>query len=399
MEKRIAEKVLEVKPSITLAITAKAKEMIESGMDVIGFGAGEPDFDTPEFIKEAAIKAIHDGKTKYTPAVGVLELRKLICKKLKEDNGLDYTPDQIIVNSGAKHSLSTAFQSILNPGDEVLVPVPYWVSYPEIVRIAGGVPVFLETKEENDFKMTAEELEEAINENTKAVYLNSPSNPVGAVYTKEELESLAEVILKHKIFVVSDEIYEKLIYDGQEHVSIASLNDEIKEWTILVNGMSKSHAMTGWRLGYSAASKDVIAAMGTVQGHAVSHPSSITQYAGIGALQCPPENVTDMVEEYDKRRKYCIERLDQIHELSYIYPKGAFYVFINVSKLYGRSYKGSVIEGSMDYAAKMLDNEQVALVPGIAFGADDFVRISYATSMEQITKGLDRMEKFIKELD
>ena len=399
MKTRISEKVLEVKPSITLAITAKAKEMIESGMDVIGFGAGEPDFDTPEFIKDAAIKAIHEGRTKYTAAVGVLELRKLIAQKLKRDNGLEYSPDQIIVNSGAKHSLSTAFQSILNPGDEVLVPVPYWVSYPEIVRIAGGVPVFLKTKKENDFKMTAEDLDKAITSKTKAIYLNSPSNPVGAVYTKKELEELAKVILRHEIFVVSDEIYERLLYDREKHISIASLGEEIKEWTILVNGMSKSHAMTGWRIGYTAASKDVITAMGKVQGHAVSHPSSITQYAGIGALQCPDHFLSEMVEEYDVRRKFCVDRLNQIKELSYIYPKGAFYVFIDVSKLFGRTFKGKVIEGSMDYANLMLEHYQVALVPGIAFGADEFVRISYATALEQIEKGLDRMEAFIKELD
>lgn len=399
MEKRISEKVLEVKPSITLAITAKANEMIESGLDVIGFGAGEPDFDTPDFIKEAAIQAIKDGRTKYTSVVGVLELRRLICEKLKRDNGLEYTPDQIIVNSGAKHSLSTAFQSILNEGDEVLVPVPYWVSYPEIVRIAGGVPVFLETQEANDFKMTAEELERAITPKTKAVYLNSPSNPVGAVYRDEELEALAKVIVKHQIYVVSDEIYERLVYDGQKHRSIASFGEDIKNWTILINGMSKSHAMTGWRIGYTAAAKDVIKAMSTVQGHAVSHPSSITQYAGIGALKCPDCFISDMVVEYDERRKYCMERLNQIPELSYIYPKGAFYVFINVSKLFGRTYKGQRIEGSMDYANLMLDFEKVALVPGIAFGADHFVRISYATSKEDIAKGLDRMENFIKELD
>jgi aspartate aminotransferase len=398
MKSRIADRVLEVKPSITLAITAKANEMLAAGTDVIGFGAGEPDFDTPDFIKDAAIQAIHEGRTKYTSAVGVLELRQLICEKLKRDNGLIYQPDEIIVNSGAKHSLSTAFQSILNPGDEVLVPVPYWVSYPEIVRISGGVPVFLNTKKENDFKMTAKDLEDAITEKTKAVYLNSPSNPVGAVYTKEELERLSEVIVRKEIYVVADEIYERLVYDGERHVSIASLGPEIKALTITVNGMSKSHAMTGWRIGYTAASKDVITAMGTVQGHAVSHPSSITQYAGIGALKCPDCFIADMIVEYDARRKFCVERLDQIHELSYIYPKGAFYVFIDVSKLFGRSYKGKVIQGSMDYANLMLEMEQVALVPGIAFGADDFVRISYATSMEQIAKGLNRMEKFIKEL-
>ncbi|HAE62476.1 MAG TPA: aspartate aminotransferase [Eubacteriaceae bacterium] len=399
MKSMISDRVAETKPSITLAITAKAKEMVKSGEDVVGFGAGEPDFDTPDFIKEAAIKAIRDGHTKYTPATGVLELRELICEKLKKDNGLSYSPDQVLVNSGAKHSLSTAFQSILNEGDEVIVPVPYWVSYPEIVRIAGGIPIFAETKEEDDFKLTGEIFENSITERTKAVYLNSPSNPVGAIYTKDELQVIADIAVKHQIYVVSDEIYEKLIYDGDEHISIASLNQDIKNLTILVNGMSKSHAMTGWRLGYTAANSEVAKAMGTIQGHAVSHPSSITQYAGIAALKCPECVLDGMLSEYDKRRKYCIERLDKIEELSYIYPKGAFYVFINVSWLFGKKYKGSEIKGSMDFANLILDNEKVALVPGIAFGADKFVRISYATSMEEIKKGLDRIEKFIKEVE
>ncbi|SHE30177.1 pyridoxal phosphate-dependent aminotransferase [Alkalibacter saccharofermentans] len=399
MKKMISDRVAETKPSITLAITAKAKEMVKSGEDVVGFGAGEPDFDTPEFIKEGAIQAIKDGHTKYTPATGILELRELICEKLKNDNGLSYTPDQILVNSGAKHSLSTAFQSILNEGDEVLVPVPYWVSYPEIVRIAGGIPVFVETKEEDDFKLTGEAFEKSITDKTKAIYINSPSNPVGAIYSIEELKVIADIAVKHQIYVVSDEIYEKLIYDGDEHVSIASLNEDIKKLTIVVNGMSKSHAMTGWRLGYTAANPEVAKAMGTIQGHAVSHPSSITQYAGIAALKCPECVLDGMLSEYDSRRKYCIERLDEIEELSYIYPKGAFYVFINVSWLFGKKYRGTLIKGSMDFANLILDNEKVALVPGVAFGADKFVRISYATSMEEIGKGIDRIEKFIKEVE
>jgi len=374
MKKMISDRVAETKPSITLAITAKAKEMVKSGEDVVGFGAGEP-------------------------ATGVLELRELISEKLKNDNGLSYTPDQILVNSGAKHSLSTAFQSILNEGDEVLVPVPYWVSYPEIVRIAGGKPVFVETKEEDDFKLTGATFEESITDKTKAIYINSPSNPVGAIYSKEELKEIADIAVKHQIYVVSDEIYEKLIYDGDEHVSIASLNEDIKKLTIVVNGMSKSHAMTGWRLGYTAANPEVAKAMGTIQGHAVSHPSSITQYAGIAALKCPECVLDGMLSEYDKRRKYCMERLDKIEELSYIYPKGAFYVFINVSWLFGKKYRGTLIKGSMDFANLILENEKVALVPGVAFGADKFVRISYATSMEEIGKGIDRIEKFIKEVE
>ncbi|NTW71085.1 MAG: pyridoxal phosphate-dependent aminotransferase [Eubacteriaceae bacterium] len=384
---------------MTLAITARAKELTKAGHDIVGFGAGEPDFDTPDFIKKCAIQAINDGHTKYTPATGVLELRKLISEKLLRDNGLVYPPDQIIVNSGAKHSLSTAFQSILNKGDEVIIPVPYWVSYPEIVRIADGIPVFVETSEANDFKMTAELFEKNITEKTKAILINSPSNPVGAIYSREELEALAKIAVKHEVYVISDEIYEKLIYDGEKHVSIASLNEEIKRLAIVINGVSKSHSMTGWRLGYTAASKEVIQAMGTVQGHAVSHPSSITQYAGIGAMKCPEEVLNSMLAEYDQRRKYCIERLNKILQLSYIYPKGAFYVFINVSKLFGKTYQGKLIKGSMDLADILLESFDVALVPGIAFGTDKFVRISYATSLEQIKKGIDRIEQFIKEVE
>ncbi len=392
----ISDKVKSIQPSMTLAITAKANQLISQGHDVVAFGVGEPDFDTPNSAKEAGIAAIQAGKSKYTPVVGVLGLRQEICAKLKKDNHLNYTPDQIITNSGAKHSLSTAFQAILNPGEEVILAAPYWVSYPEIIKIAGGKPVIIQTKEANNFKITADELKDVISDKTKAILLNSPSNPVGAIYSRAELEEIANVAVENNIYVVSDEIYEKLIYDGNLHVSIAEINDEMKELTIIINGMSKSHAMTGWRLGYTAANKEVIKAMGTIQGHAVSHPSSITQYAAIGALHCEESVLQKMFDEYDTRRKYMISRLDEMKSLTYIYPQGAFYVFINVSELFGKSYNGKLVNSSLELADALLDDEKVAVVPGIAFGLDTHIRLSYVTSMEKIKKGLDRIENFIK---
>lgn len=397
MKKMIANRVLNTQPSMTLAITAKAKELTKRGFDVVGFGAGEPDFDTPQPIKEAAKSAIDAGHTKYTPATGILELRQIICNRYKREHNLLYTPEEIIVSSGAKHSLSTAFQAILNPGEEVIIPVPYWVSYPEIIKIVDGEPIFVNTSEENNFKITPEQLLNVITHKTKALLLNSPSNPVGAVYSKEELEKIAEIAVENNFYVVSDEIYEKLIYDNYNHYSIAQVSNEMKNLTIIINGMSKDYAMTGWRLGYAAGNKEVIKAMGRIQGHAVSHPSSITQYAGLAALECDENIVNDMVEQYDSRRKYMIARLDKIESLTYIYPQGAFYVFVNVSKLYGKTYHGKSVNTSLELADALLEEEKVALVPGIAFGLDTFVRLSYATSMEDIIKGLDRIEKFISE--
>lgn len=396
MKNMISDKVKSIQPSMTLAITAKANQLNSQGYDVVAFGVGEPDFDTPDSAKEAGIHAIQTGKSKYTPVPGLLELRQGICEKLKKDNHLDYTPNQIITNSGAKHSLSTVFQAILNFGEEVILAAPYWVSYPEIIKIAGGKPVIIQTKEVNDFKITADELKECISYKTKAILLNSPSNPVGAIYSREELEEIAKVAVENNIYVVSDEIYEKLTYDGNVHVSIAQISPEMKELTIIINGMSKSHAMTGWRLGYTAANKEVIDAMGVIQGHAVSHPSSITQYAALGALQCEESVLQKMFDEYDTRRKYMISRLDDMKPLTYIYPQGAFYVFINVSSLYGKSYNGKAVNSSLELADALLDDEKVAVVPGIAFGLDTHIRLSYATSMEEIKKGLDRIESFIQ---
>ncbi|MDD2574018.1 MAG: pyridoxal phosphate-dependent aminotransferase [Bacillota bacterium] len=385
-------------PSMTIDITAKAKKMKEEGRDIVGFGAGEPDFDTPEFIADAGVKAIREGKTRYTSAYGIDGLRKEISKKLKEDNGLDYSYNQIILSSGAKHSLSTAFQAICDPGDEVIVPLPYWVSYPEMVTIAGGKPVIVKTLKENSFKITARQLEDSITPRTKAIILNSPSNPTGVVYSRKELEKIAAVAVEKDIFVISDEIYEKLVYDGMTHVSIASLGDSIKSLTILINGMSKAYAMTGWRLGYAAAEPDIIKAMGTIQVHAISHPSSIAQYAGEAALKGDQTIITQMAKEYDNRRKYALERLDGISGLTYVKPEGAFYVYISLEGLLGKSYGGKTIDSSLVFTKLLLENKEVAVIPGAAFGDDTYIRMSYATSMEQIKRGLDRMEQFVSEI-
>lgn len=395
----VSKMLCQITPSMTIAITAKAKKMVQDGIDIVGFGAGEPDFDTPEHIAEAGVQAIREGKTRYTSAYGIDWLREEICGKLKEDNGLEYEIDQIILSSGAKHSLSTALQAICDPGDEVVVPLPYWVSYPEMVKIAGGVPVIVKTQKENGFKVTARQLSENITSRTKAVMLNSPTNPVGTVYSRKELEEIAEVVVEKDIFVISDEIYEKLVYDGTQHISIASLNPQIKARTILVNGMSKAYAMTGWRLGYAAASRDVIKAMGTIQGHAISHPSSITQYAGVAALAGDQTIVSRMTEEYDLRRRYVMKRLDAIDKLEYIKPLGAFYFYISLKYLLGKSFKGKLIDSSITFSELLLEEAMVAVIPGKAFGDDGYIRISYATSMEQIEKGLDRMEEFIGKLE
>lgn len=396
MKKLIADKVQNMTPSITLAITAKANQLKAQGVNIIGFGAGEPDFDTPDYIKKAGIEAIQKGFTKYTPAAGIASLRKAICRKLREDNGLEYSIDEIIVNSGAKHSISTALQAICNPGDEVIIPVPYWVSYPEMVKIPEAVPVFVETKSANNFKMTKEELLSTITPKTKAIMINTPSNPVGAVYSKKELQDIADIAVENQIYIISDEIYEKMVYDNHKHVSIASLGQDIKNLTILINGMSKVYAMTGWRLGYTAGNKEVIQAMGKIQGHAISHPSSITQYAGLAALEGDQSVVQDMVTEFDKRRNYMINRLKAIDSLDYIYPEGAFYVFVDISKVFGRTFNSIKVNSSLEFADVLLEQANVAVVPGVGFGADNYMRLSYATSLEDIEEGLNRIENFLK---
>lgn len=392
----ISDKVKSISPSSTLAIDSKFKQMKAEGIDVVGFGAGEPDFDTPAYIKEAAVKAIQDGKTKYTPAAGTMELRSAICAKLKKENGLDYQPNQIVVTNGAKHALVNAFMAILNEGDEVIIPSPYWVSYPEMVKIADGVSVIIETKEEDEFKFTAEEFESAITSKTRALILNSPSNPTGMVYTESELREIAEVAVKHNIYVVADEIYEHLIYEGK-HVSIASFNEKIKDLTILINGVSKTYSMTGWRIGYSASHPEVAKAMSNLQSHATSCPNSIAQAATVAALSGGGEEITYMKAEFKKRRDYMVERINKIPGVSCRMPHGAFYVVMNISQLKGQTLAGKVIRTSDDFAEVLLDKAKLALVPCSGFGADDFVRWSYATSMENIVEGLNRLEKFLFE--
>lgn len=397
MELRISDKISKIAPSITLAIDAKLKQMIADGIKVYGFGAGEPDFDTPRYIRDAAVEAINKGFTRYTAAQGTVELRKAICGKLERDNGLTYNPNQIIVSSGAKHSLSNAFAAILNPGDEVIVPVPYWVSYTEIIKLNDGVPVLVPTKKENNFKMTKQELLNAVTPKSKAILINTPNNPTGSIYSEKELRDIAEVAVENNLYVISDEIYERLTYDGKKHISIASLGQEIKELTIVINGMSKAYAMTGWRLGYAAGNEKLIKAMSSVQSHAVSHPNSITQYASTTALNGPQDDVHKMVEQFAKRRTYMYDRLSAMKELKCIMPEGAFYVYVDISSYMGRELCGQTIKSSLDFAQILLEKGHVAVIPGAAFGTDSFIRLSYATSMETIEKGLDVFESFIRE--
>lgn len=392
----LSEKVKSISPSSTLAIDSKFKQMKADGIDVVGFGTGEPDFDTPDYIKQAAIEAIQSGKTKYTPAAGTMELRKAICEKFQRENGLHYEPTQVIVSNGAKHSLVNTFMAILNPGDEVIIPAPFWVSYPEMVKIADGVPVVIETKEADEFKFTAEEFERAITPKTRALVLNSPSNPTGMVYTEEELRAIADVAIKHGIYVVSDEIYEHLIYEGK-HVSIASFNDEIKDLTIIINGVSKTYAMTGWRIGYSASNPEIAKIMANLQSHASSNPNSIAQAATVAALSGGEEEIAFMKAEFQKRRDYMVERINHIPGVSCRNPHGAFYVVMNISQLKGKTLGGKLIQTSDDFANVLLEQARVALVPCSGFGADDFVRWSYATSMENIKEGLNRLERFLSE--
>ncbi|EMT40259.1 pyridoxal phosphate-dependent aminotransferase [Thermoanaerobacter thermohydrosulfuricus] len=390
----LSQNALQITPSMTLEITAKAKQLKAQGIDVIDFGVGEPDFDTPDYIKEAAIDAIKKGYTKYTPSSGISELKKAVCDKLLKDNGLKYQPDQIVISNGAKHSIYNALCAILNPGDEVIIPVPYWLSYPEMVRLAYGKPVFVKTKAENDFKITAEELKNAITSKTKALILNTPNNPTGSVYTKEELEELVKIIEEANIFVISDEIYEKLIYEGS-HISIASLNEKIKELTILVNGMSKAYAMTGWRIGYTASSLEVAKVMSNIQSHTTSNPNSIAQYASVAALSGDETVIKRMAEEFNKRRIYMVERINKIKGLKSNKPQGAFYVMVNIDEYIGKEIKGKIIRGSIDFANALIEGANVAVVPALPFGMDNYIRISYATSIENIEKGLNRIEEFL----
>ncbi len=391
----ISEKYKSISPSPTLAIDSKFKQMKADGMDVVGFGAGEPDFDTPQHIKDAAITAINEGFTKYTPASGTLALKQAVVRKLKRDNGLDYTTDQIIISNGAKHSLVNTFGAILNPGDEVIIPAPFWVSYPEMVKLNDGVPVILPTKEENSFKFTAKDLISAITPNTRAFILNSPSNPTGMVYSVEELREIARVAVEYNLYVISDEIYEHLIYGKTKHVSIASFGEEIKNLTIIINGVSKTYSMTGWRIGYLAAPAPIAKAIASVQSHATSNPNSIAQVAAGVALDGPTDDLEMMKNAFKERRDYMVERINSIDGVSCLMPDGAFYVMMNIEKLVGREIGGKVIGNSDDFAEVFLSEKLVAVVPGTGFAAPNHVRWSYATSMENIKEGLDRLESLL----
>lgn len=398
MSLELSKKAAAVKPSSTLAITAKAKELKAQGKDVVGFGAGEPDFNTPENICEAAIKAIKDGFTKYTPASGTNELKAAISKKFKEFNGLDYDTDQIVISNGGKHSLTNIFTALINPGDEVIIPAPFWLSYPEIVKLAGGVPVIVTTTKEQNFKLTAEDLAAAVTDKTKALVLNTPNNPTGMLYTEEELRAIAKVAVEKDFYVVADEMYEMLVYGEQKHISIASLGKDIYDRTITCSGLAKSYAMTGWRIGYAGSSKEIAKMMGSVQSHQTSNPNSIAQKAAVEALTGPQDSVKKMHAEFDKRRKYMYKRICDMDLLDALEPMGAFYVFVDGSAVLGKSYKGTKIESVPQMADILINEYNTAIVPCADFGFPDCFRLSYAISIEQIEKGLDRIESFIKEL-
>jgi aspartate aminotransferase len=397
---KIADYVTRVEPSPTMAITAKAKAMIRDGVDVIPMSAGEPDFDTPQHIKDAAITAIQDGFTKYTsPPSGIIELKEAICEAFRRDNGLEYGPDEVIVNVGAKHSIFLGLAALLDPGDEVIVPTPYWVTFTEQPKLVGAISVVVETRTENGLKMTPEEFRRAITPKTRMLILNSPSNPSGAVYSRPELEGLAAVAIDHGIVIIADEIYQKLVYDGVEHVSIASLSDEMKRQCIVVNGLSKTYAMTGWRVGFAGASREVIAAMDKVQSQTVSHTTSMSQKAAVAALTGPQESVETMRLEYDQRRKYVVRRLNDMEGIDCPMPQGAFYVYPDVSAHFGsKSPDGLSIESPAALCDYLLETGRVACVPGEGFGTKQHLRISYATSMEAIETALDRIEEALSGL-
>ena len=395
---KLADRAKNISPSPTLSIDAQAKKMTAEGIKVINFGAGEPDFDTPENIRQAAIKAINEGMTRYTPVAGIEPLRQAIVKKFEEDNGLHYEMSQIVVSDGAKHSLYNVFQVLCQEGDEVILPAPYWVTYLEQIKLTGATPVIITAGVENNFKITPEQLQKAITPRTKLFIINSPGNPTGVVYTKEELAALGEILEKNKIHVISDEIYEKLIYDNRKHVSIASLTPGLKELTIVINGVSKAYAMTGWRIGYAAAPLQVAKAMSDLQSHSTSNPASMAQAAALEALIGNQDSVRQMVAEFVKRRDYMVDRLNAIPGVTCDSPGGSFYVFPDIKELFGKSLAGEKINNASDLAGILLNKEHVAIVPGVAFGNDNCFRLSYATSMENIQEGLDLIEKNLTKL-
>lgn len=399
MSLELSKKAAAVKPSSTLAITAKAKELKAQGKDVVGFGAGEPDFNTPKNICDAAIAAINDGFTKYTPASGTNELKEAISKKFKNFNNLDYGTDQIVISNGGKHSLTNIFTALINPGDEVIIPAPFWLSYPEIVKLAGGEPVIVTTKKEQGFKLTAADLEKAITDKTKAVVINTPNNPTGMLYTEEELRAIAKVVVEKDIYVVADEMYENLVYGEQKHISIASFGKDIYDRTITCSGLAKSYAMTGWRIGYTGSSKEIAKMMGSVQSHQTSNPNSIAQKAAVEALTGPQDSVKKMHAEFDKRRAYMYERICKMPLVDTVEPMGAFYVFVDASQVLGKSYKGQTVDCVSKMADILITEYNVAVVPCADFGFEKHLRLSYAISIEQIEKGLDRIENFLNELN
>jgi len=394
----ISQRAQRTHPSPTLAITAKARKMREEGIDVLSFGAGEPDFDTPEFVKDAAIAALREGFTKYTPTAGIEPLRKAIGEKLWRDNGLKYEPNQIIVTCGGKHALYNAFQVICDPGDEVIIPAPYWVSYPEMVKLADGVPVFVYADESTGFVPTVDAIREKITARTRAIVVNSPCNPTGAVFPRQTLKEIAALALKHDLYIVSDEIYEKMVYDGHEHFSIASLSEEVKKRTILVNGVSKAYSMTGWRIGYAAAEPELIAAMTRIQDQSTSNPTSIAQRAALAALQAPDDAVKQMVAAFAERRRAIVDGLNSIPGFRCTEPGGAFYAFPNVSALYGKRWGDRIINHSDAFAEYLLEVARVAVVPGSGFGADENIRLSYACSLDTIRNGIARIAEAVQAL-
>jgi len=395
---KLSKRLKEILPSATLSITATANALKKEGIDVVGFGAGEPDFDTPAPIKAAAVAALDEGFTKYTPTSGTIELRQAVVHKLKVENGLEYEPSQVIVSCGAKHSLFNIFQAVINPGDEVLIPSPYWVSYPEMVRLAGGTPVFVPTDEQDSFRLRAEAVRPLITDRTRALIVNSPSNPTGCGLEEAELNTIAGLAVEKDLLVISDEIYEKLTYDGFRHVSIASLGDEIKERTVVVNGFSKTFSMTGWRLGYAAGPGDIIAGMTTVQDHSTSNPTSFAQRGAVEALSGPQEEIENRVREFAERKKLTTSLLRKIEGVTLCDPQGAFYLFPNFSAYFGRSRGERPIGGSVDLAAFILEEARVALIPGSAFGADSNLRLSFALSRERIETGIERISTALASL-
>ncbi len=394
----LSSRVRAIKPSPTLAITAKAKLLQSQGVDVVNFGAGEPDFDTPENIKAAGIKAIEEGFTNYTAVPGIPQLRQAIAAKLKRENNLDYAENEIVVSCGGKHSFYNLAQALLDPGDEVIIPAPYWVSYPPMVSLAGGVPVVLETSQDDGFKLAPERLQAAITPKTRAVIINSPSNPTGAAYSEAELRALAEVAVKNNLLLISDEIYEHIIYDGFVQLSPAELSPEIKKHCIILNGVSKSYSMTGWRIGFAAGPAPLIAAMTKIQSQSTSNPTSISQMAAIEAYNGPQDYVVNVLIDFSARRAFIIKALNDIPGISCFNPQGAFYAFPNVEKLIGKICNGKMIDSSLTLCELLLDEAKIAVVPGEAFGAPGYMRLSYATSMNNIVKGIKRLEEFIKEL-